>query len=103
MRSPKYRNTPTLVDGIKFASQKEARRYGVLKLLERAGKVHGLRLQVSYALCVNEVLVARYVADFVYTEAGRVVVEDVKGFRTPVYKLKRKLMWACHGIEIKEV
>jgi hypothetical protein len=57
---------------------------------------------VSFRLIVGGVLVCRYRADFVYVESGARVVEDVKGFRTVVYKLKRRLMLACHGIEIKE-
>ncbi len=102
---PKYRNRKTVVDGVTFDSAKEARRWGELRLLERAGKIHGLRRQVSYALIVNEILIARYVADFVYTE-GTLVVEDVKSAYTrklPVYRIKNKLMRAIHSIDIREV
>lgn len=100
----KYRNKRATVDGIKFASRREAKRYGELQLLVKAGEVRDLRLQVPFDLIVRDIKVCRYVADFVYTDAmGRTVVEDVKGVKTPVYKLKRRLMFACLGIGILEV
>lgn len=100
----KYRNKPTEIDGIKFASRKEARRYSELKLLERAGEIDYLTLQVSYDITVNRVKICRYVADFVYFDKkiNRTVVEDTKGIRTPAYKLKKKLMLAVHNIDITE-
>jgi len=98
----KYRGIPTTCDGIKFASMKEARRYGELKLLLRAGRISDLRLQVRYPLEVNGHLVCTYVSDFDYIEGGASVTEDVKGFKTPAYKIKRKLMAAIHGIVIRE-
>jgi hypothetical protein len=98
----KYRSVPTVVDGKKFPSKKEARRYGELKLLVRAGKISGLRCQVAFNLVVNEIHVCKYVADFVYFEDEKRIVEDTKGFLTKEYKLKKKLMKACHGIEIRE-
>jgi hypothetical protein len=100
----KYGSRRTTVDGVTFDSAKEARRFGELVLMERAGHITGLRRQVPFALEVNGHKVAVYRADFVYTDAsGLDVVEDVKGFRTPTYRLKRKLMLACHGILIAEV
>jgi hypothetical protein len=70
------------------------------------GELRDIRLQVSYRLEFNGVLICRYHADFVYEErtkgAWAEVVEDVKGFKTPAYKLKKKLMRACHNIEIRE-
>ncbi len=100
---PKYRAIPTVIDGKKFASKKEAKRYTELKILNQIGEIHGLRLQVSFSLEVNGFHVCRYVADFVYFDkSGNKIVEDVKGFLTPQYKLKRKLMKAVFGIEIKE-
>ena len=98
----KYKAEPQTVDGKKFASKKEARRYGELKLLMRAGKIAGLRCQVPFNLVVNDVHVCKYVADFVYFEGEKRIVEDTKGFLTKEYKLKKKLMKAVHGIEIKE-
>lgn len=98
----KYRARPKTVGGISFHSTKEANRYQELKLLEKAGQIAGLELQPSYALVVNGSKVCTYIADFRYQERGQTVVEDVKGYRTDVYELKRKLMLACHGIEILE-
>lgn len=85
-----------------FASRREERRYDELALLEMAGKIRDLAKQVTFRLEVNGVLVCRYIADFVYTEDGKNVVEDCKGFRTPEYKLKAKLFRAIHGYEIRE-
>lgn len=100
----KYRNIRTTVDGIKFASKKEARRYAELALLQKAGRIHNLFCQRPFPLAVNGVALGKYVADFTYSEvpSGRYVVEDVKGFRTPIYRLKAKLMLALHGVKISE-
>lgn len=102
-RRAKFGNKKTVIDGITFDSKAEATRYSVLKVLQAAGVVADLRLQVPYDLIVNGMKVCRYIADFVYTMDGRTVVEDVKGMRTPEYKLKRKLMLAVFGIEIQEI
>lgn len=99
----KYRNKKTVVDGIKFDSQREATRYSVLKIMQAAGVISDLRLQVPYVINVNGLKICKYVADFVYIDRGREVVEDVKGMKTPTYNLKKKLMKAVHGIEIQEV
>lgn len=99
----KYGAIKTEVDGIRFASKREAARYRELKLLERAGAIVGLQLQPSYPLVINGMNCGRYVGDFAYLENRRLVIEDSKGFRTPVYRLKRKLMKAIHGIDIREV
>lgn len=97
-RKHKYNARPTIVDGITFASAKEARRYGELKLLQMAGKISGLTLQPRYKLVIEET----YVADFRYIENGETVVEDVKGFLTAAYKRKRKAMKKQHGVTILE-
>ena len=107
MRS-KYNAKPTVVDGIRFASMAEARRYGELKLLERAGKIDSLELQPKFVLTVNGVKVATYVADFKYhagawSNPSPWIVEDVKGMKTPVYKLKKRMVEAQYGIVIQEV
>ena len=96
----KYGSRRTKVDGITFASQKEAKRYGELKLLQKAGQISELKLQVRFKL----VQTVTYVADFEYYDRlkGSKVVEDVKGFLTPIYRRKRKLMREQHGIEILE-
>lgn len=101
---PKYHNSKTVIDGIRFDSKKEAKRYLELKILEKAGAIKDLRRQVPYVL-INKSRYGRaikYVADFVYYEDDKLVVEDVKGVRTPVYKLKKRLMAEVYGIEVKE-
>lgn len=102
MSVQKYHAVPTTVDGIRFASKKEAARYIDLKLLQIAGKIYNLELQPRYPLKIEGVLVSTYVADFSYTTNGKFVLEDVKGKPTPVYKLKKKLVKALYGIEILE-
>lgn len=105
MTSPprKYGNEPTVVDGITFDSSKEARRYGVLKILERAGNISDLELQPRFRIHVNGRTICTYIADFAYTKDGARIVEDVKGVKTPVFNLKRKLMKAVHGIDVVTV
>jgi hypothetical protein len=98
-KTHKYGAKPTMVDGRRFASKREARRYSELKLAEQAGKIENLRCQVRYRL----VQVVHYVADFVYCENGNEIVEDVKGYRTREYKAKKKQMADQLGIEIREV
>ncbi len=94
----KYRAIPTVVDNVRFASKKEAARYLELKTLAKCGIIRDLELQIPFALKVNGILVATYVCDFRYTDASmnRTVIEDTKGMRTPVYKLKAKLFAACY-------
>lgn len=98
----KYRNKPTLVDGVTFHSKKEARRYEALKVLQAAGKLRELKHQVRFDLRVKGFLVCAYIADFCYIEDEKQVVEDTKGVRTEVYQIKKKLMKAVHGLEILE-
>lgn len=92
----KYRAQPETIDGIKFASKREARRYGELKLLVRAHQITKLELQPRFPLIVNGKKVCTYVADFEYIEDGERVVEDVKGMRTRDYIIKRKLLMALN-------
>lgn len=109
-RKTKYGNTKVIVDGIKFDSKRESRRYLDLKLLERAGEIENLQLQVPILMQGQLGPIktptgrqARYVADFTYTETktGLFVVEDSKGMRTDVYLLKKAIL-AAMGIEIRE-
>ena len=92
-----------------FDSKREYERWCELKLLQRAGKIRDLRRQVRYHLVpaqYNKIRNERpvdYIADFVYLQNGRTVVEDVKGKRTPEYIIKRKLMLYLRGIIIQEV
>jgi len=92
----KYRNVKTTVDGISFASKREADRYSQLKLLERGKKISGLTLQPRYPMNVNGRKVCVYVGDFFYQERGIPICEDVKGTRTAVYSIKRKLFLALY-------
>ena len=123
----KYHNRKVTVDGITFDSVKEANRYKELKVLERAGQIHDLQLQVKFKLIpaqrewtdettksgkpkkgnVIEHEVS-YIADFTYRNRyGLLVVEDVKGYRKgtayDLFVVKRKLMLWIHGIRVKEV
>ena len=95
----KYHSKKVIVDGITFDSKKEAIRYQELKILERAGTIKDLRLQYQFILQPpfrkngKAIRAITYVADFVYFDNERMknVVEDVKGFKTDVYTLKRKM------------
>lgn len=89
-------------DGV-FDSQKEYRRWRELKLCEIAGKITNLERQVAFELIPKQdgERAVYYIADFVYYEKGEKVVEDVKGYVTEVFKLKKKLMKWRHGINIK--
>lgn len=91
----KYNNKKVTIDGIKFDSKKEAKRYQELKLLENANQIRNLSRQVPFELIPKQKdeRAVRYIADFVYTDTmtEKVIVEDVKGYKTDVYKLKRKL------------
>ena len=92
----KYNATKTVVDGIKFDSKKESKRYKELKLLEKAGVIKDLGLQIKFELVpkTNTERAANYYADFVYydVENNILVIEDVKGMKTPLYNLKRKIV-----------
>lgn len=120
MRS-KYHSRKITRDGITFDSMKEYKRYNELLLLQRAGAIQDLQRQVEFVLIAAQrepdtigkrggVIKGKtieqkcsYVADFVYTENGKTIVEDTKGFRTKDYILKRKMMLYFHGIRIREV
>lgn len=101
----KYRAVKTIVDGIRFDSKREAARWQELKLLERAGHIELLERQVKYPLVVCGVKIGTYIADAAYfdKQTGEHVTEDTKGFKTRDYIIKKKLMKALYGIEIREV
>ena len=106
MGQARYRAAkPQRVDGIYFPSKKEAARYAELKLLERAGVIRDLQVHRRFDLTVGETVIGQYEADFVYwaNELGVVIVEDVKGWRTEMYKWKNKHFQAQYGIMIHEV
>ena len=113
-KTPKFNNIKTEKDGLKFDSKKEERRYTTLKAMERNGIIQDLKMQVPLVLAPkvrfsNESRAKpelRYVADFVYMQNGKQVVEDVKSIATrknDTYRIKRHLMMSVHGIEITEV
>lgn len=123
----KYGAKKTEVDGFVFDSRAEARRYGELKLLEKAGEITEIELQPQFPCTVNGKHVCTYIADFRYIKHGivdvsapdpnsygreikvgtkkgmTIVVEDVKGMKTPMYILKKKLVEALYGIKITEI
>jgi hypothetical protein len=103
VRPLKYGNKPT--SG--YASKRELNRALELQLLQRAGKIEDLREQVPFELIPKQdgERSCKYVADFVYAEmpSGVRIVEDAKGYRDPVYRIKRKLMKFVHGITVREV
>ena len=109
MSYSKYKNKKTVVDGITFDSKKEARRYIQLKKMSEAGEISDLQLQVKFDLlptmkiCGKTQRKVGYIADFTYLKDGQLVVEDTKGMRTDVYKLKRRLMKFIHDIEVIEI
>lgn len=107
----KYNSKKTVVDGQKFDSEKEANRYQELLLLKRVGAIKNLNRQVKFVLIPsqrdeNGKVVERecsYKADFTYEEGIKTVVEDVKGYRTKEYIIKRKLLLYKYGIRIREI
>ncbi|MCK5614784.1 DUF1064 domain-containing protein [Candidatus Pacearchaeota archaeon] len=106
----KYNAKKTVVDGITFASKAEAKRYGELKQLEDQGEIGFLELQPKFECIINGKRICNYFADFRYADPRRIethttvtVIEDVKGVKTPVYRLKKKLVEALHNIEITEI
>ncbi len=124
----KYKAVKTTIDGITFDSKREAKRYTELKVLEKAGHITHLELQPEYQITINGAKICKYKADFRYftvraennersynskgewqtptmtgDKEGQ-IVEDVKGFKTPIYRLKKRLVEASYpGTLIKEV
>ena len=126
MRQRKYGNRKTTIGGKEFDSKKESRRYQELQLLQRSGQIQNLQTQVKYVLIPAQREASfevyksgpnkgrrkpgkllehecSYIADFCYIRNGETVVEDAKGYRTEVYRIKKKLMLERYGIQIKEV
>lgn len=110
-RASKYGNEKVQDGDLTFDSKAEHRRWIHLTLLQRAGEICDLQRQVPYELIPAQdkpsggrERATLYLADFVYRDrAGATIVEDVKGYVTPEFRLKRKLMLWRHGIEIKEI
>jgi len=115
-RRNKYRAKPEIVDGIRFASKREAKRYRELKLLEAAGLITELELQPKFKLGTDDAPIlmrserypngrrAVYLGDFRYRDDalrdGEIVIEDVKGIDTPLSRLKRAIVEAQYNVEI---
>lgn len=108
----KYKAVKTTVDGIKFDSKKEARRYQELKLLEKAGVIKDLGLQPNFLLQDKfkkngkTYRKIEYIADFIYWDCEKncTVIEDVKGLKTQVYSIKKKLFeFKYPDLEIREI
>ena len=106
----KYSNHKTIMNGEIFDSRLEGRRWQVLQYLLRAGEIHDLErqkayeLQPAYTIAGRKVRPIIYVADFVYTDKnGKLHVEDVKGYRTDVYTIKKKMFEYRTGIQITEI
>ena len=103
----KFGNVLTSYNGKTFDSKREAERYQELKLLERAGEITALMTQVPFLIepANRKNRAVKYRADFVYLDCrtNKWVVEDAKGFKTSVYKIKKKSMFNRYGIEIQEV
>ena len=104
-KKSKYGAVKTEIDGIVFDSKHEAKRYQELRLLEQAREITNLCMQVPFELMPKSKygMPIRYIADFTYNDLnGQLIVEDAKGVKTPVYRLKRRMMAELKGIEIKE-
>jgi hypothetical protein len=100
----KYRAQPVIdEDGKRFASKKEFKRYCQLRLLESAGTISRLELQPRFDLVINGKNCGFYKGDFAYFEKNKRVIEDVKGVKTPVYSLKKRIVEALYSIVIVEV
>jgi hypothetical protein len=96
----KFRAKPTELDGIKFASKKEAKRYRELKTLQELGEILFFLRQVPFHLQAG----VKYVCDFlVFWTNGEVTIEDVKGIKTDMYIVKKKMVEATYPITIMEI
>ena len=99
----KYRAQPVRDEDGYFASKKEHKHWQVLKLRERAGEISKLERQVRFKLDHNGIHICDYVADFVYFEGPRRIICDVKGYVTPEFRLKSKMMKAFYSIDVETV
>lgn len=105
----KYKNKKIVYNGVKFDSKKEYAYYIKLKLLEESNKIQDLKRQVKYELQPSykfkgkTIRAINYIADFEYIENGVKHIIDTKGFRTEIYKLKKKMFEYKYNLEIEEV
>lgn len=109
MRYSKYKALKTTVGGITFDSGLEAKRYTQLKILEAAGTIKNVQIQPKFRLMDSykyngkTIRAIDYIADFMYEENGKIIVEDVKGMRTKDYIIKSKLFIKKQILELKYV
>jgi hypothetical protein len=121
MAISKYKAVKTIVDGFKFDSKREAKRYAELELLQKAKQIMRLKLQPTFELVKpfehegKKFRALTYRADFCYIEIQKIikmglgassistsfVIEDAKGFKTEVYKIKRKLLLSMLAASIE--
>lgn len=90
----KYKNVITYIDSIRFSSRREAMHYVYLRELQRKGTIHNLQLQVPFPFIYEGKKIFKYVADFVYEDEFGTHIVDVKGVRTQLFNLKKKLIEA---------
>lgn len=103
-KQSKYKAKKVVINGISFDSKIEGQRYMFLMEQQKKGLISNLACQEVFDICVEGTSVCSYISDFTYNlSSGEKVVEDVKGMKTPVYRLKKKLLKVCSGIAIKEV
>ncbi len=103
----KYNNKKVVHGSLTFDSQKEFRRWLVLKDMEAKGEISDLQRQITYLITHGEVKICKYIADFEYVKDGGRIIEDVKGYRKgagyAVFRLKAKLIRAFYAIDIIEI
>lgn len=92
----KYKNVKVEIDGHKFASKREAKRYQELKLLLSAGTISQLELQPRFPMVHEGVKICSYIADFQYIREEKLIIEDIKGWATDIFKLKAKMFKAFY-------
>ena len=91
------------------ASKAEAKRYAELNAMKKQGLIERFQTQVKFNLKVNGISITTYRCDFLYYKNGEMIVEDVKGYTnnknaiTRLFLLQKKLMLACHGIDVKVI
>jgi hypothetical protein len=97
-KANKYHNKKIETEDGKFDSKYEYQKWCELKLLEKAGEISNLKRQYPITLLPkitlngNTILPVKYIADFIYDEKGKTIIVDTKGYETPEYKIKKKLL-----------
>jgi len=102
----KFKARPETIDGLRFASGKEAMRYRILKAMAQADEIESLVCHPVFRIVINGIDCGKYTADFDYLKDGKRIIEDCKGgdaTKTEAYRLRKKIVEALHGITIQEV